>query len=161
MFLPVFSAQVSESNPVSTYKGHCFDEISFEYVKVSDTEFDVNVTTSGRSSTLCKDVIMFANTEIAHFEVFFFEGDHKLTFQMNTPEAEADAGFGGIKAYAFCEGVVDDIQSLFTTLKAFVGGISDHPHVPYIGSHVPPYMERANVEFIKEALGTELQERPI
>ena len=75
---------------------------------------------------------------------------------MNSPEAQADVGYGGIKAFAFCENVIQDIESLFTTLKAFVGGISDHPHIPIIGSHVPPYMEKANVKFIKEALGVEL-----
>ena len=161
MFLPVFAAEVSEANPTMTYAGQCFGEITFEYEKVSETEFDVHVTTKNKASTLCHDVIMFANTEIQHFEIFFMPGKHKLTFQMNTPEAQADAGYGGIKTYAFCEGVIDDIQSLFTTLKAFVGGISANPNLPIIGSHVPPYMERANVEFIKEALGVELQERPI
>jgi len=75
---------------------------------------------------------------------------------MNTPEAQADVGFGGIKAFAFCENVVQDIESLFTTLKAFVGGITDHPKWPIIGTHVPPYMEKANVDFIRETIGLEL-----
>ena len=57
--------------------------------------------------------------------------------------------------------MIQDIESLWTTLKAFVGGISDHPRLPYIGSHVPPYMEKANVEWLKESIGVELQERPI
>lgn len=56
---------------------------------------------------------------------------------------------------------MQDIESLFTTLKAFVGGITDHPKWPIIGSHVPPYMEKANVEFIKENLGVTLKERPV
>jgi hypothetical protein len=128
---------------------------------LSDTAFNVNVTTSDPRSKLCKDVILFANTEIQHFEVFYFHGTHRLTFQMNSPEAQADVGYGGIKAFAFCENVVQDIESIFNTMKAFLGGISDHPHIPIIGSHVPPYMEKANVEFIKEAIGVELQERPI
>uniref|UniRef100_A0A7S3MJI4 Uncharacterized protein n=1 Tax=Favella ehrenbergii TaxID=182087 RepID=A0A7S3MJI4_9SPIT len=160
MLLPVFAAEVSAANPKMTYKGRCFDEISFEYEALTETSFNVNVTTANPRSKLCKDVILFANTEIQHFEVFFFHGTHKLTFQMNTPEAQADVGVGGIKAFAFCENVIQDIESLFTTIKAFLGGISDHPHLPYIGSHVPPYMEKANVKFIKEAIGWELQERP-
>jgi len=53
------------------------------------------------------------------------------------------------------------MESLFTTFKAFVGGITDHPKWPIIGSHVPPYMEKANVEFIKENLGVTLKERPV
>ena len=44
-------------------------------------------------------------------------------------------------------------------MKAFVGGISAHPKWPVIGSHVPPYMEKANIEFIKEAVGVDMQLR--
>lgn len=157
MFLPVFAADVSEANPKATYKGRCFEEISFEYEKTSDTTFDIHVTTDKPRSHLCKDVILFANTEIQHFEIFFFKGNHKLSFEMNTPEAQADVGQSGIKAFAFCENVVQDLESLFTTMKAFLGGITDHAHWPVIGSHVPPYMERANVDFIKEAIGVELE----
>jgi len=65
----------------------------------------------------------------------------------------------GIKAFAFCENVIQDVESLWNTLKAFVGGITDHPRWPVIGSHVPPYMEKANLEFIKEAVGVEMQPR--
>jgi len=117
------------------------------------------VKTANPKSKLCKDVILFANTEIQHFEVFFFKGTHRLTFKTNTPEAKADAGHNGIKGFAFCENIVQDIESLWNTLKAFVGGITDHPWLPIIGSHVPPYMEKANIEFIKDALGVEMQPR--
>ena len=102
---------------------------------------------------------MFANTEIQHFEIFAFEGTHSLKFQMNTPEAQADVGYGGIKAYAFCDSIVEDFESLFTTMKAFVGGLSANPYLPYIGSHVPEYMEKANIEFLSEQAGINLVER--
>lgn len=161
MFLPVFAAQVDANTPTATYEGRCFEQITFEYEAIDETSFAVNVNTANPKNHLCKDVILFANTEIQHFEVFFFHGTHRLTFQMNTPEAQADVGFGGIKAFAFCENVIQDIESVWTTLKAFVGGITDHPKWPIIGSHVPPYMEKANVEFIKENLGVTLKERPV
>lgn len=35
MLLPVFAAQVDAANPKATYKGRCFEEITFEYVKTS------------------------------------------------------------------------------------------------------------------------------
>ena len=45
-FLPVFAAQVNADNPTGTYEGKCFKEIKFEYEAVSDTSFNINVTTS-------------------------------------------------------------------------------------------------------------------
>ena len=149
-FLPVFAADVSEANPKATYEGKCFEEITFEYTKLSDTQFEVLVTTRKPKSLLCSDAILFANTEIAHPEVLFFHGKKKITFNMSTPEAQADVGFGGIKAFAFCEGVVESLESVWNFVKAFVGGISTHPHIPIIGSHVPKYMEKANVRFLEE-----------
>ena len=67
---------------------------------------------------------------------------------MNTPEAQADVGYGGIKAFAFCNGIEQEVASLWNFAKCFLGGLSDHPHVPYIGSHVPNYMVEANKEFL-------------
>ena len=118
------------------------------------------MTTAQPKSHLCSDTVLFANTEIQHFEVFHFAAKHKLSFQMTTPEAQADIGFGGIYAFGFCEGIVGVMESLFNFAKCFVGGLSDHPRLPIIGSHVPPYMEHANVEFLKQAMGYELEERP-
>jgi hypothetical protein len=106
-FLPVLAAKVSEANPKVTWSSSkCFEKITFEYTKTSETTFDVIVTTDEPKSLGCNDTILFGNTEIQHFEVFFFKGTHKLSFQMLTPEAQADVKFGGIKAFAFCGDIV-------------------------------------------------------
>ena len=79
---------------------------------------------------------------------------------MNTPEKQADVGYGGIKVFAFCETIMQEFESIMTTLTAFIGGLSDYPRLPVFGSHVPGYMERANLKFIRENLGFALEERP-
>lgn len=158
-FFPMLAADVSESNPTATYAGKCFEEISFEFEKTSETTFDVLVTTAKPKSRLCNDTILFANTEIQHFEVFFFKGTHKLSFEMNTPEAQADVGFGGIKAFGFCDGIIPEIESIWNFAKCFVGGLSDHSKWPIIGSHVPEYMEKANLDFLSSSMGLELEAR--
>ena len=73
-FMPVFSADVSATNSKATYVGTCFEEITFEFSNASETSFDVLVTTDKPKHLLCSDTILFANTEIQHFEVFFFKG---------------------------------------------------------------------------------------
>lgn len=101
-----------------------------------------------------------ANTEVFHIEDDLMRGNHKISLTMATPEAQADFAFGGIKVYMFCDGIVHEIESLLTTLECFVGGLSDHPKLPIIGSHVPPYMAEANLEFIKESMGLAIEKRP-
>ena len=73
----------------------------------------------------------------------------------------ADFDFGGIKVFHFCSGWVKEIESVLYTLEAFVGGLSDHPLIPFIGSHTPAYMERANIKFIEEGMGITIESRPI
>ena len=158
-FFPVFAGDISPSTPSVTFAGKCFEEITFEFEQTSKTTFDIMVTTAKPKSHLCNDTVLFANTEIQHFEVFYFRGRHKLSFEMNNPEAQADVGFGGIKAFGFCEGVIPEVESLWNFAKCFLGGITDHPHLPVIGSHVPPYMEKANIRFLSESMSLELEER--
>jgi len=60
----------------------------------------------------------------------------------------------------FCDGYVETFISVFKTLLAFVGGLTPNPDGgPIKGSHIPLYMENANLEFIKDTMGWELEER--
>lgn len=69
--------------------------------------------------------------------------------------------FGGIKVYESCDGAIEMIKSLANMAKMFIGGISAHPNIPVVGSHVPPYMEEANVKFLHEAMQYDLEPRSI
>lgn len=42
-----------------------------------------------------------------------------------------------------------------------MGGLGTNPYLPIIGSHVPEYMEKANVEFLRESIGWDLEVRPV
>lgn len=53
----------------------------------------------------------------------------------------------------FCDGYVDTFISVFKTLLCFVGGLTFNPEGgPVMGSHIPTYMEKANVEFLKNTM---------
>ena len=71
---------------------------------------------------------------------------------MTTPEAQTDVGYGGIKAFAFCENVVETIESMWSMLKAFY-------EPSFLAPHVPPYMEKEYIEFMKDAAGVEYEIR--
>jgi hypothetical protein len=160
----VFAADISEENPTATYEGKCFEEITFEYTGISETQFEVLVHTRKPKSMLCSDVLFFANTEIAHVEPLFWRGKHKITFNMKDAITQADVGYGGIKAFAFCEGVIPSIESLWTTFKAFFGGCGMgpcKPKLPIIGWKVPAYMEKANVEFLEQSMNYVMEKRSV
>lgn len=61
----------------------------------------------------------------------------------------------------FCEGYIDAFVSVFKSVLCFVGGLGTDPNLPIMGSHVPAYMEKANVNFLNETMGYDLQMREI
>lgn len=61
----------------------------------------------------------------------------------------------------FCDGYVDTFIAVYKTILAFVGGLSTNPNLPVIGSHVPEYMERENVIFLKETMNYQLVKRAV
>jgi len=159
-FIPVYVTDLTTKTPTATFTdSSCFEQIDFNFEQVDDKTWNVHIKTGKKKSTTCRESFVFANTEIFHIEIFAFKGDHTLTFTTATPEAQADMAFGGLKVYQSCDGIVDILKSAFNMVKCFVGGISSHSKLPYIGSHVPPYMEKANVEFLHEAMGYDLEPR--
>ena len=150
--LPALAADLSVANPTATYKGHCFQEITFKYEKVSETQFDVTVNLQHPTGPFCTDTLFFANTEIAHPQVFYKHGDHKLTFNVPTKDGQIDVDFGGIHAYAFCEGLIPTIGAIWNTFKSMFGGCElgpCKPNLPFFGKKVPKYMEEATVNFLE------------
>jgi len=158
-FFPVYNGYINEQNPSVTFTGRCWD-FDFEYVKVDYDHFDLNITTSNKQSTFCYDNVFFANTEIQHVESFYFEGAHTLHFTI-PDDGIVDMQHGGLKLMHFCGGFKDTFLSVFHTLEAFIGGLSLHPNVPIVGSHTPPYMEKANLNFIEAGMGFRPEERSI
>mmetsp|Transcript_9257 Transcript_9257/g.7044 ORF Transcript_9257/g.7044 Transcript_9257/m.7044 type:complete len:144 (-) Transcript_9257:805-1236(-) len=88
-------------------------------------------------------------------------GTHTIKFTNLDEDAQVDLAFGGLKVYMFCDGYIDTFISAVKTILCFVGGLGTDPDLPIMGSHVPEYMEKLNVQFLKEMMGYELIERDI
>lgn len=67
----------------------------------------------------------------------------------------------GLETYLFCEDLRDELLSVFTSVKAFVGGLGVNGKIPLTRPKVPEYMEKANINFIKWAMNLDFEERPI
>jgi len=100
------------------------------------------------------------NTELYHFETLYFEGVHEWTFKIPNDIALTDINHNGIHTYLFCESLSDELLSLMTTLRAFLGGLGTHGSIPLFQPKVPDYMEKANKEFLSWGLNWDLEERP-
>lgn len=118
-------------------------------------------TLKGKRSLFCSDFFLVANTEMFHVENFFFAGTHKTTFKVPGKNAQSDIVHNGLHAYLFCEHLREELLSVITTVKAFVGGLGLHGRIPLFQPKVPKYMEDANLEFMRWGLNITYEERPI
>lgn len=59
----------------------------------------------------------------------------------------------------FCEGYIDMFTSVYNFVLLFAGGLGTDPNVPIWGSHVPEYMEKANIDFLSETMGYNMEVR--
>lgn len=159
----MYGGEISLSSPIDIYQatGKCFSNITFTIEATSPMTFDLTVNLQGQMRFACMETILIANTEIAHIETFAKEGAHVMSFTVPDNYAEEDYLFGGVKAYLFCEDLIKSIESVLRTLEAFVGGLSDHPLAPIVGSHVPGYMEKENINFLSEAMEYQMEPRTI
>lgn len=122
------------------------------------------VTTAHPTGPFCSDVLFFANTELAHTHMFYHHGEHKLTFNMPTSDEQIDFQFNGIHAFAFCEGLLPSVGSIWNTFKSMFGGCElgpCKPNLPVIGKKVPKYMEEATVNFLEQSMQIKIEKRDI
>ena len=116
---------------------------------------DVTLTidASRPKSLMCKDWFFIANEDLYHVETITSGGTHTVTFSGLNSDEQADFNFEGVTIYMMCDGFVDTFISAFKTLLAFAGGLSADPTKgPVLGSHVPAYMEKANVDFLNNTM---------
>ena len=155
-FDPVFVADLTSVNSTSSYlSGTCFSQMDFSYQVTSPSSFEVTMTLGGKRSTACHEYLLFGNTELWHLEVFYFTGTHVLTFNMPSLIEQEDVSFGGVKVFMTCDGVVDETVAIMRTAELFLDVYGD------TSLEVPQYMVDANLKFLSETIGYNMEPRPI
>ncbi|CDW80089.1 UNKNOWN [Stylonychia lemnae] len=163
-FIPVEAGSVSNAQPTTVFtSGLCFQNVTFTYQQSGNENDigDVTITVDAQNprTMFCKDWFLFGNAEFYHIETFFFHGKHQVTFKNMNTESKEVVQKSGIQMYMFCDGYVDTFISVFNTVLAFVGGLGTNPYIPIFGSHVPEYMEKANLKFLNDTIGYDMQLR--
>lgn len=164
MFVPDLMGQMIPGTNMSSisFEGSCFEKIEMSLTYSGEgaegsVVLDVNAT--NKRNLYCSDIFLLGNLDTHHLEAYFFAGTHRSVINLPGTNAVNDMQRSGLYTYLFCEGVVDEILSVFTTVKAYLGGFALHGHLPIWSAHVPKYMEDANKEFMRWAVNYTLEER--
>jgi hypothetical protein len=153
---PVFIADLDLATPTASYaSGTCFSQMDFSFEITSQTSFDVTMTLGGKRSALCHEYLMFGNTEFLHLEVFYKAGTHHFTFNMPSLVEQEDVNLSGVKVFMTCDGLVDETVAILRTIELFYDIEAD------TSLQVPQYMVDANLKFLSESIGYNMEARPI
>ncbi len=124
------------------------------------SDVTVTIDTENADSIFCNDWFFFATSDIQHVESFYISGKHQITFANLSADTMAEIAVNGLRIYLFCDGYTDTFVSVYNTVLAFYGGLGTDPNGDAVhGSHVPDYMEAANVKFLSELMGYNLTVR--
>jgi hypothetical protein len=150
MFLPELSGTLSPSSPTASWEGVCFKSIEGELVWDEDNleQTEIHLTLKDAKSAFCNEYLMMGNTGVQEIQSYFLHGKKKITMKYPSDNARLDTAYNGFTMYTFCEKPKYVFASILKTLTAFVGGLTTHPKIPVVGSHVPEYMEKANIEWM-------------
>ena len=136
-----------------TFEGSCFKkiEISFSY-KNNSTEIDIKIVSSEKKRFLCKESVFLGTSRLQNIKVLYMSGTFTLKLKNVNQDDRDEIRINGIRFFSFCQGFWASFKSFVKTLSMYLGGLSTNPKLPIIGSHVPKYMENANIEFLNNFL---------
>jgi len=159
-FLPVNFATLRPSE-TKTVVGRCFQDIKFT-LKEDQESFEMEFFVKDKNSWLCSELIILTNGKSPQVALPMITGSYKYVWNKNLMNKNeiTYTQTHGIRVLMSCEDLSSWPQSIFMTLKLYLGGLGLNPHIPIFGSKVPEYQLNANLEFIKGATGFEYERLP-
>jgi hypothetical protein len=101
-------------------------------------------------------MFVISTHQFREFESFFLAKPSVLTFRNLPAGTKHDVRVNGVRINMHCHGYFDTFASMINTVKMFLGGLSTHTWLPFFGTHVPMYMQRANIDFMRNTMGWNL-----
>lgn len=131
----------------------CFKKVRFYFVKDAFNELTLFISSWGKKDLLCSDSYLVTSGSGFHMATIELPGVHKISFKNLYPDDVEFVKLNGLQIFRFCDSILNFVPNLLLTVSMFLGGLGDNPDIPFFGSHVPMYMQKMNVEFIKHATG--------
>jgi len=120
-------------------------------VEKERNDYIVKLEASGQKGADCTyDWYYVGTINKYHLISIDHDGTYEVVFKNIEGDNELDIDQNGIKVIAICEPFFNATKSIFLTAKMFLGAFTTYYWLPIIGSYPPPYMQEANVDFLRE-----------
>ena len=95
--------------------------------------------------------MVFHTSNLNEVKLITFKGTHEITFDNINQDDLDEISKNGIKIFSLCTTLSNEIKSLITTVKAFLGGLGTDPNhiLPIMRPSIPEEMIEANLRLLK------------
>lgn len=152
-FLSLTVAKLTEDMQKVENESFCFKKVRFYFVKDSYNDLTLFVSSHGKKDLACTDTYMITSGGTYHFVTVAIPGVQMVSFKNLVADDVEFIQLNGLQIFRFCDSVINFIPNILLTASLFIGGLGLNPDIPFFGSHVPMYMQKMNVEFIKHGTG--------
>jgi hypothetical protein len=150
-FAPVLRAKLINVGDQFAFPSSCFKRNIATLKSMSDTSITITLENSESRYLICTDLMIFHTSNLNQVKLITFKGIHEITFDKVSQDDLDEISKNGIKIFSLCTTLSNEIKSLITTVKAFLGGLGTDPNhiLPIMRPSIPEEMVEANLRLLK------------
>ena len=150
-FAPVLRAKLINVGDQFAFPSSCFKRNVATLQSMSDTSITITLENSESRYLVCTDLMVFHTSNLNQVKLITFKGKHEISFDNIIQDDLDEISKNGIKIFSLCTTLSNEIKSLVTTVKAFLGGLGTDPNhiIPLMRPSIPEEMVEANLRLLK------------
>ena len=150
-FAPVLRAKLINEGDQFAFPSSCFKRNIATLKSISEKSITITLENSESRYLVCTDLMVFHTSNLNEVKLITFKGTHEITFGIINQDDLDEISKNGIKIFSLCTTLSNEIKSLITTVKAFLGGLGTDPNhiLPIMRPSIPEEMIEANLRLLK------------
>ena len=150
-FAPVLRAKLINVGDQFAFPSSCFKRNIATLKSMSEKSITITLENSQSRYLVCTDLMVFHTSNLNQVKLITLVGKHEITFDNITQDDLDEISLNGIKIFSLCTTISNEIKSLITTVKAFLGGLGTDPNhvLPIMRPSIPEEMVEANLRLLK------------
>ena len=150
-FAPVLRAKLINVGDQFAFPSSCFKRNIATLQSMTESSITITLENSQPRYLVCTDLMIFHTSNLNQVKLITLIGKHQITFDNITQDDLDEISLNSIKIFSLCTTLSNEIKSVITTVKAFLGGLGTDPNdpSPIMRPSIPEEMVEANLRLLK------------
>ena len=150
-FAPVLRAKLINVGDQFAFPSSCFKRNIATLQSMTESSITITLENSQPRYLVCTDLMIFHTSNLNQVKLITIIGKHTITFDKIAQDDLDEISLNSIKIFSLCTTLSNEIKSVITTVKAFLGGLGTDPNdpSPIMRPSIPEEMVEANLRLLK------------